>query len=211
MSATLTVFGDRWSGNCYKIQLALHEFDLDYAWRETDILAGASRTSEFLALNPNGRVPLLVLPDGRALAESNAILYYLASDSALLPGDPYIRALVLQWQNFEQYSHEPYIATSRFIIRYLGRPAARAAELEARSAPGYAALDVMEKHLGTNEFFAGSYSIADISLYAYTHCADEGGFDLSNYPQVRAWLERVAARPRHVAMGTASAVRGSIA
>ncbi len=198
----ITVHGSTFSGNCYKLVLALVQLGLPWAWREVDILAGDTRTAAFLALNPNGKVPLAVLDDGRTLAESNAILNYLADGSALLPNERYARAEVLQWQCFEQYSHEPYIATSRFIHRFLGNPPERAADLAARQAPGYAALNVMERHLATHDFFAaGRYTIADISLYAYTHVADEGGFALDDFARVRAWLARVAAEPGHVAMG----------
>ncbi|MGR8920753.1 MAG: glutathione S-transferase family protein [Gammaproteobacteria bacterium] len=196
-----TLYGTDFSGNCYKIQLLFAQLGLAYRWEPVDILAGASRTVDFLALNPNGRVPVLLLDDGRTLAESNAILNYLADGHPLLPSERFERACVLSWQFFEQYSHEPYIATSRFIRAYLGNPPDRAGELAQREAPGYAALDVMERHLGANDFFAaGRYTIADISLYAYTHVADEGGFSLDDYPAVRAWLGRVAGQPGHVPM-----------
>lgn len=192
MSNRIELYGDSISGNCYKLQLACAQLDIDYTWHEIDILAGGSRTEEFLAMNPNGRVPLMALPDGRYLSESNAILCYLADDSALDGDDRFERANVLRWMFFEQYSHEPYIATSRFIIQYLGRPEEREGDLESRRGGGYMALDVMEQELTDNDFVANDkYSIADIALYAYTHVADEGGFDLGNYPQIRAWLERV--------------------
>ena len=192
MSDRIELYGDSISGNCYKLQLACAQLDIDYTWHEIDILAGGSRTEEFLAMNPNGRVPLMALPDGRYLSESNAILCYLADDSALDGDDRFERANVLRWMFFEQYSHEPYIATSRFIIQYLGRPEEREGDLESRRGGGYMALDVMEQELTDNDFVANDkYSIADIALYAYTHVADEGGFDLGNYPQIRAWLERV--------------------
>jgi glutathione S-transferase len=201
----LTLYGDRYSGNCYKVQLLLALLKREFSWRDVDILKGESRTDDFLAMNPNGRVPLLKLDDGHTLAESNAILFYLADDTAYLPRERYGRALVLQWQAFEQYSHEPFIATSRFIRRYLGNPPERAADLAARQSPGYAALKVMEKHLATRDYFVGnSYSIADISLYAYTHVADEGGFSLDAFPAIRNWLARIAQWPGHVVMGHAS-------
>lgn len=203
----LKLYGDRYSGNCYKIQLLLNYLARDYQWIEVDITNGESRTLEFLAMNPNGRVPALMLDDGRTLAESNAMLYYLAVDSDYLPRDNFARAQVLQWQNFEQYSHEPNIATSRFIHRYLGNPPERAADLAARRSPGYAALDVMERHLQHHDYFVGGRcTIADISLYAYTHVADEGGFELHPYPAIGAWLGRIAADPKHVAMASPQAL-----
>lgn len=201
MTGTMTVYGDSISGNCYKIQLLCAELGIDYDWREIDILAGETRTAEFLAMNANGKIPLLRLPDGRVLAESNAILCYLAEGSALAGEGRFARAEVLQWMFFEQYSHEPNIATSRFIIRYLGNPPDRRAALEEKKAAGYRALDVMEKRLAGAEYLLDSgFTLADIALYAYTHVADEGGFDLQSYPAIRAWLERVAARDAHVVM-----------
>ena len=201
MSDKIELYGDSISGNCYKLQLACAQLDIDYTWHEIDILAGESRTEKFLGMNPNGRVPLMALPDGRYLSESNAILCYLADDSALDGDDRFERANVLRWMFFEQYSHEPYIATSRFIIQYLGRPEEREGDLESRKGGGYMALDVMEQELTDNDFVANDkYSIADIALYAYTHVADEGGFDLTNYPQIRAWLERVESQDGFVAM-----------
>jgi len=201
MSEKLKVYGDSRSGNCYKIQLLCAELGIPYAWQEVDILAGQSRTPQVLAMNPNGRVPLLALPDGTYLAESNAILCYLADGHALAGSDRFGRAQVLQWMFFEQYSHEPYIATSRFIIRYLGNPPARQADLESKKKGGYAALGVMEKQLLNHAYIAGEqFSIADIALFAYTHVAGEGGFDLSNYPAIRAWIRTIERRPKFVAM-----------
>ncbi len=195
------LYGDSRSGNCYKLKLLCAEMDIGYEWQEVDILAGDTRTPEFLLMNPNGRIPLLELPDGRHLAESNAILCYLADGSEFLGGTAFDRAIVLQWLFFEQYSHEPYIATSRFIIQYLGTPPERAAELEQKKAGGYQALGVMETALADHDWLTGDrFTIADIALYAYTHVADEGGFSLADYPQVRAWLERVRTRPKHVPM-----------
>jgi glutathione S-transferase len=197
----IELYGDSISGNCYKLQLACAQLDIDYTWHEIDILAGESRSEKFLAMNPNGRVPLMVLPDGHYLSESNAILCYLADGCELAGGDRFERANVLRWMFFEQYSHEPYIATSRFIIQYLGRPEEREGDLESRKGGGYMALDVMEQELTDNDFIANdTYSIADIALYAYTHVADEGGFDLGNYPQIRAWLERVEVQEGFVPM-----------
>ena len=197
----ILVYGDSISGNCYKIQLLCSQLEIPYDWQEVDILEGDTRTDEFLAMNANGKIPLLALPDGRYLAESNAIISYLADGSELAGSGRYSRARVLQWMFFEQYSHEPNIATSRFIIQYLGNPPERQAALDEKRALGYKALDVMEGQLARNSFIAGEdYSIADIALYAYTHVADEGGFDLQEYAQVRAWLDRVEATPRYVPM-----------
>ena len=205
MTDVAKFYGDSISGNCYKLQLAAAELGMDYSWQEMNILAGDTRTDSFLAMNPNGRVPLMVLPDGTAIAESNAILCYLADGTGLGGLDRLARARVLQWLFFEQYSHEPYIATSRFIVKYLGSPPDRADDLAAKQPGGYAALDVMEKTLGDADFFANDeFTIADIALYAYTHVAHEGGFDLADYPNIRAWLVRIAGRPRHVEMKPAS-------
>ena len=187
------------SGNGYKVRLLLSQLGLDYRWTELDIDAGATRTPEFLKRNPNGRIPTLELDDGTNLAESNAILWYLAEGSAFVPGDRLGRAQVLQWLFFEQYSHEPYVATPRYIVKHLAAEHARRAELPARLAQGRAALAVMEAHLAARRFFvAERYTIADIALYAYTHVAHEGGHDLGPYPNVRSWLGRVAAQPGHV-------------
>ncbi len=205
MNSKLTFYGDSISGNCYKLQLACAELAIDYDWNELDILTGAARTDEFLKMNPNGKVPIMVLPDGRCLPESNAILCYLADGSSLCGADRFASASVLQWMFFEQYSHEPYIATSRFIVKYLGSPPNRQADLEAKKPGGYKALGVMEQQLTKNDFIANNaFSIADIALYAYTHVAHEGGFDLADYPAVRAWLARIEARPRYVPMRAAA-------
>jgi len=195
------VYGDYRSGNCYKVKLMLHLLGREYQWVSMDILKGETQSEEFLAKNPNGKIPVLELEDGTTLWESNAILNFLADASAFLPGEPRLRTQVLQWQFFEQYSHEPYIAVARFIKVYQGLPEARRAEYEATKKGGYKALEVMEQQLQRTPYLVGEqYSIADISLYAYTHVAEEGGFDLAAYPAVRAWLERVASHPRHVSM-----------
>ncbi|MGH8276089.1 MAG: glutathione S-transferase family protein, partial [Steroidobacteraceae bacterium] len=187
------------SGNGYKVRLLLAQLGQRYRLIELDILTGATRTPEFLARNPNGRIPTLELDDGTCLAESNAILWYLAKDSPFLPPAHLAQAQVLQWMFFEQYSHEPYVATVRFILKHLPPDSPRRAELPDRRARGRAALAVMEKHLGRNRFFVGDrYSIADIALYAYTHVADEAQLDLTPFPAIRAWLDRVAAQPDHV-------------
>jgi len=195
----LTLYDYLDSGNGYKIRLLCALLEAPYRWVEVDILAGATRTSEFLAKNPNGRIPTLALADGSFLAESNAILWYLAEDSRFIPDERLERGAMLQWMFFEQYSHEPYVATSRFIKKHLPAGSPRQAELPQRLAQGRAALAIMDAHLQDRKFFvAGRYTIADIALYAYTHVADEGGFDLAPYANVRAWLARVASEPRHV-------------
>jgi glutathione S-transferase len=187
------------SGNGYKIRLLLSLLDRPYRWQELDILQGGTRTPEFLAKNPNGRIPALELDDGVCLAESNAILWYLAEGTPLVPEDRLARAQALQWMFFEQYSHEPYVATPRFILRHLPADSPRRAELPDRLTRGRAALAVMNTHLKSNAYFAGGrYTIADIALYAYTHVADEATLDLGPYPEVRSWLARVAAEPRHI-------------
>ena len=202
--APLRIYGDSRSGNCYKIKLACAELGIAYEWIEVDILKGGTRTGEFLAKNPNGKIPLLELPDGRCLAESNAILCYIADGSELFAGDAFDRAEILQWLFFEQYSHEPYIATSRFIIQYLGSPPERQRDLEAKREGGFKALGIMEAHLAEQDFFVNNrFSIADIALYAYTHVADEGGFGLEDYAAIRAWIDRIEARPKFVPMVTA--------
>jgi glutathione S-transferase len=197
----LKVYGDLQSGNCYKVKLLLTHLEQPHEWIHVDILRQQTRTPEFLAMNPNGKIPLLVIDDGVHLAESNAILNYLADGTPYLPRERLSRAQALQWLFFEQYSHEPYIATARYIIRYLGRPEQQEARLQEKMNPGYAALEVMEKHLANRRFFvAEQYTIADIALYAYTHVAHEGGFDLARFSAVQAWLGRVKSQPRHITM-----------
>ena len=197
----MKVYGDMQSGNCYKIALLAALLGIEHAWVHVDILAGETKSTEFLAKNPNGKIPLLELRDGRLLSESNAILDYLATGTALLPDDDFLRAQVLQWQFFEQYSHEPYIAVARFIAKYLGLPEGREAEYHAKQAGGHKALAVMESRLSTVPYLVGDrLSVADISLYGYTHVAHEGGFDLAAYPGVLAWLDRIRSEPRYVGM-----------
>jgi glutathione S-transferase len=187
------------SGNGYKVRLVLHQLGLPFERVEVDILSGATRRPEFLARNPNGRIPVLELDDGRHLAESNAILFYLAQDTPLLPDDRLARAEVLQWMFFEQYSHEPNIATSRFWLSHLELTPERRTALVEKRRLGEAALAVMEQHLREHQYFVGErYSIADVALYAYTHVAPEGGFALAPYPAIGAWLARVAGQPGHV-------------
>ena len=195
------VFGDHRSGNCYKVELMLHLLGQGYAWQAVDMLNGETREEPFLTINPNGKIPVLELDDGTHLWESNAILNYLADGSAFLPSEPRLRTQVLQWQFFEQYSHEPYVAVARKIKKFYNMPAERAEEYAFCISRGYKALGVMEQQLARTAFLVGDhYSIADIALYAYTHIADEGGFDLNDYPAVRAWMARVAAQPGHVKM-----------
>ena len=187
------------SGNGYKIRLLLAHLGLPYAWSDLDIFHGASRTPEFLAKNPNGRIPTLELEDGTFLAESNAILRYLAEGTPFLPDGRLGRAQALQWMFFEQYSHEPYVATSRFILRHLPANSPRRAELPDRQERGLQAIAVMEKHLAWRPYFVGErLSVADLALYAYTHVADQAGLDLTPFPAVRGWMTRVASQPGHV-------------
>jgi glutathione S-transferase len=187
------------SGNGYKVRLLLAQLGTPYEWTHVDLDGGESRKPAFLSRNPNGRIPTLELDDGTNLAESNAILWYLAEGTPFVPGDRLGRAQALQWMFFEQYSHEPYVATPRYIVKHLPADSPRRAELPERLEKGRAALAVMEAHLATRKFFvAERYSIADIALYAYTHVAHEGGHDLAPYPSLRAWLARVAAQPGYV-------------
>lgn len=195
------VYGDMLSGNCYKIALLCSFIGLDYEWVHIDILAGEARSEEFGKLNPNQKVPLLVLENGECLWESNAILNYLADGTEFMPTNILDKARVLQWQFFEQYSHEPYIAVARFINTYLGMPEERRAEFDSKREGGNKALGVMDAHLKDNEYFvANTLSIADISLFAYTHVAEEGGFDLANYPNIQKWLTRIKDNPRFIPM-----------
>ncbi len=188
----MKLYGDTKSGNCQKTKRVADLLGLAYDWVEIDIMKGESRTAEFLAISPQGQVPVLQLADGRALAQSNAILRYLARGSDLVPEDPFDQALVDQWLFWEQYSHEPYIAVCRFQMLYLGKPAD---EREAwRVERGEGALDQMDAHLVGRDFFVGDrFTIADIALHAYTSVAHEGGFDLATRPHVQAWLQRCQA------------------
>jgi len=194
------------SGNGFKVRLLLAQLGLSYQWSNVDIDKGLTRTPEFLRRNPNGRIPTLELDDGTNLFESNAIMWYLAEGSRFIPATRLGRAQVLQWMFFEQYSHEPFVATPRYICRHLPADHPRRAELPGRLEKGHAALKVMEGHLATQEYFVGGqYSIADIALYAYTHVAPDGGLDLAPYPQVRAWIRRVAGQPGYVELLSAPA------
>ena len=197
----MRIHGDRLSGNCYKVLLTAELLDLDYEWVPLDVVAGDTQQPAFLAKNPVGKMPLLELDDSRCLSESNAIVNFLAEGSALMPTDAFARAKVQQWQFYEQYSHEPFIAVARFIKRYLGMPEARRAEFEGKQAGGHKALAVMESALSASPFLVGNAATAaDISLFGYTHVANEGGFELSGYPAVSAWIERIRTLPGFVAM-----------
>lgn len=187
------------SGNGYKVRLLLAQLGVAHERVELDILKGETRTPEFLAKNPNGRIPLLETEEGALLAESNAILFYLAEGTPFLPRERWERAQVLQWMCFEQYSHEPNVATPRFWLHHLELDDFRRRQLEQKQELGRAALAVMEGHLANQTFFVGgSYSIADIALYAYTHVAEEGGFDLARYPEIGAWLGRIRTQPGYI-------------
>jgi glutathione S-transferase len=197
----MKIFGDSRSGNCYKIKLLAALLEIQHEWIHVDILEGGTQAPEFLNKNPNGKIPVVELADGRCLSESNAIINFLASGSALVSSDPYEYAKVQQWQFFEQYSHEPFIAVARFIAKYLGLPDDRRAEYESKQEGGHKALRIMEEQLQQTPYLTGGQlSTADISLYAYTHVAGEGGFDLQNYPAVRQWLNLIQSEPKYVAM-----------
>ena len=186
----VTIFGDPTSGNCLKVRWVAERLGLDYVWRDVDVLAGQTRTPEFLEINPAGQVPCLVRQDGRMLAQSNAIIVHIAQGSELIPEDAFDQAKMLEWMFWEQYSHEPYIAVRRFRKAYQNLPDS---EIDPDLlAKGRRALGVMEMRLMARDFIVGdALTLADVSLVAYTRLADEGGFDLSEFPQVRAWVGRV--------------------
>ena len=187
------------SGNCYKVRLLFAHLGIAYERQTVDVVDRANRPELLGGLNPALRVPTLVLDDGRSLGESGAIIWYFGEGTRFVPEDRYERAQVLQWMFFEQYEHEPSLAVVRFWVAYSGRPEAFADRLEERRRAGYHALDVLEGHLADRSYLVGdSISLADISLYAYTHVAPEGGFDLGGYPAIGRWLERVASEPGHV-------------
>ncbi len=189
------------SGNGYKIRLLLTQLGIPFERVEVDITKGETRSPEFLSKNPNGKIPVLEIEPGKYLSESNAIMLYLSEGTEFLPYDRFLRAQVLQWLFFEQYSHEPFIATSRYWISVLGKAEEYKDALEQKREGGYAALNLMEQHLKSHTFFVGErYTIADICLFAYTHVADEGGFNLSRFPHVKAWIERVKAEPRYISI-----------
>lgn len=197
----MKIYGDKRSGNCYKLELLTSILELQHEWIDVDILKGETRSAWFLEKSPNGKIPILELDDGRVLSESNAIMHYLAANSSLIPTSQFSFASLLQWQFFEQYSHEPYIAVARYINIYLGMPEERRAEFESKQAGGYRALAVMEAQLKNTPFLLGdTLSLADISLFAYTHVAHEGGFDLSAYPAIRNWISLVQSQKGFVNM-----------
>jgi len=197
----MKIYADIKSGNCYKVALVCTLLNINYQWIDVDILKGETQTDAFLAKNNNGKIPLLETDDGQFISESNAIIHYLAQGSPLLPSDALQRALVLQWQFFEQYSHEPFLAVARYINLYLGLPAEREQEYQGLQAGGHKALTVMEKQLSQSPYLVGErFSIADVSLYAYTHVAHQGGFDLAAYPAIQHWLTRVESQPNFKAM-----------
>ena len=195
----MLLYNSQVSGNCYKVRLLLAHRGITYERRTMDVVDRSNRPEVLGGLNPSLRVPTLVLDDGRSLGESGAILWYFGEGTRFVPDDPYLRAQVLQWMFFEQYDHEPAIAVVRFWLRYSGRPEAFAGRVEERTAAGHRALAAMERHLDGRAYLVGdALTLADLVLYAYTHVADEGGFDLEPYPAIRAWLDRVAAQPGHV-------------
>ncbi len=197
----MKIYGDSRSGNCYKIQLLLSLLGKSCDWEEVDILAGDTQTDAFKQKNPNGKIPLMELDDGRLMSESNAILHYIAAGSPLIPSSTFDYAKMLQWQFFEQYSHEPYIAVCRFIQLYLGLPEDRQAEYEQKQQGGYKALDVMEQQLQTSPYLVGEkLTLADISLFAYTHVAHEGGFSLDDYPAVKNWIALIKDQKQFISM-----------
>ncbi len=187
------------SGNGYKVRLLLAQLRIPFERVELDIVKGETRTPDFLTINPNGRIPVLELEDETRLSESDAILFYLAEGTPFLPDHAMARAQILEWMFFEQYSHEPNIATSRFWLMHGELTDERRAGLEQKRSLGYAALEVMEQHLAKRTFFAGEhYTIADIALYAYTHVAHEGGFELNRFEAINIWLERIRLQPGHI-------------
>lgn len=206
-----TVYGMKTSGNCYKLQLLLEQLARPYRWIEIDSAHGETRTPDYLAMNPNGKVPILVREDGSVLTESNAILCWLADGTDFLPADAWQRAQALSWLFFEQYSHEPCIAVARFIRGWAPLDSPRRAELPRLRERGNQALGVMEKHLATHDWFTGgNYGVADIALFAYTHCAGHGGFDLTAFPQVERWLQRVADQAGFVPMAAPAAEHAAL-
>lgn len=189
---TLHIYGDSRSGNCLKVKWTAEKLGIPYEWTEVDIMQGTTRKPDFLARNPAGQVPSVILDDGRALAQSNAIILHLAEGSDLIPEDSYARAKMYEWLFWEQYSHEPYIAVARFQMLFLGKPAE---EIEAKIVHrGEAALRRLELQLKVTPFLVGDRpSLADVALVAYTRVAHEGGFDLDGYPATQAWVARVEA------------------
>jgi glutathione S-transferase len=201
----MKIYGDIYSGNCYKLKLMCALLALEHDWIPIDILRGETRSDSFLALNPNGQIPVCVTDDNEVLVESNAVLFYLARGSDYWPHDRLLQTRVLEWQFFEQYSHEPAIAVARFIKVFQHMPDNRMDEYNSKLKAGYRAMELMEKHLETREFLVGERcSIADISLFAYTHVAHEGGFDLTAYPSIKGWISTIERLSGFVAMPPAS-------
>lgn len=197
----ISVYGFSPSGNCHKVRLLLEQLGHEYQWIETDSSTGATRTPEYLAKNPNGKVPMVELEDGRVLVESNAILCWLADGTPFMPADAWQRAHALSWMFFEQYSHEPYVAVARFICGWTPSDSPRRADLPRLRERAHDALAVMERHLATQPWFTGErYGAADIALFAYTHVAPHGGVSLDAYPRIRDWVVRVQAMPGFVPM-----------
>ena len=187
------------SGNCYKVRLLFAHLGIPYERRNLDVVDRSDRPDVLGGLNPDLRVPTLVFDDGRPLAESGAILWYFGDGTRFVPDDAFDRAKVLQWMFFEQYSHEPALAVVRFLVAYSGQPERHTATIEQKTVAGYKALDALELHLdGRSHLVGHTITLADIALYAYTHVAHEGGFELDGYPAIRRWLARVAAEPGHV-------------
>lgn len=199
----LTVYGYSPSGNSHKLRMLLSHLGREFRWVEMDIIGGGTRTPEYLAKNPNGKAPMIELDDGRTLAESDAILYWLAEGTPYFAGDAWQRAQTMSWMFFEQYSHEPCVAVARFICGWTPLDSPRRADLPKLRERGRQALAVMETHLSTHEWFSGhghGYGIADIALFGYTHVAEDGGFHLADYPHVCDWITRIQAQPGFVPM-----------
>ncbi|GGD54556.1 glutathione S-transferase family protein [Pseudoxanthomonas indica] len=198
---SVTVHGYSTSGNCHKVRLVLEQVGRPYQWIEVDSPNGATRTAAYLAKNPNGKVPMLERADGAVLTESNAIICWLAEGTPMMPTDAWQRAQALSWLFFEQYSHEPYVAVARFVRGWTPIDSPRRADLPRLIERGEQALAVMERHLGRHKWFTGpGYGVADVALFAYTHCAADGGFDLGKFPAVEGWLARVGRTPHFVPM-----------
>jgi glutathione S-transferase len=196
------LYGDAYSGNCYKVLLLLSLLKRDFLWTDVDILKGETRTEDFLRMNPLGQIPVLEFAPGQYQTESNAILFRLAYGTPYLPSDPDAVARVLEWMFFEQYSHEPGVGGARYIVRYLGRPSQLEERLKTKIDQGTRALEHMEGRLSVNAYLVGGeLSIADIALYAYTHVAQEGGINMSAFPAIGRWLARVRGEPGYVGMG----------
>lgn len=197
----MKVYGDIQSGNCYKVKLLLSFLQIEHEWLYVNVVNSETQTPEFLQMNPNGKIPVIVLDGGRILTESNAILGYLAEETHLIPTNRYDKAKMYEWMFFEQYSHEPCIAVARFINKYLGLPETRFEEYQCLQLKGHKALAIMEHALSHKHYLVGNeVSLADIALYAYTHVADEGGFDLNLYPLIQAWCQRIEAMPDYFEM-----------